>query len=137
MFYICVLIRAKLSDKHTTKGKMLNHCLTRLAVGSTTTHLFHSRNMHLLLNKTLVNGDWVSASSKKELAVLNPVNGSIVGNVPDMDASDTQRAIDSASKAFYSKEWYNLTAKDRSNLLKVIVMPMRFFHLQNLLDISH
>ncbi|XP_037027790.1 succinate-semialdehyde dehydrogenase [NADP(+)] GabD isoform X2 [Bradysia coprophila] len=74
--------------------------------------------MHLLLNKTLVNGDWISASSKKELAVLNPVNGSVVGNVPDMDASDTQKAIDSASKAFYSKEWYGLTAKDRSSLLK-------------------
>lgn len=99
---------------------MLNHYLTRLAVGgSTSVNSFNFRNMHLLLNKTLVNGAWISASSKKELAVLNPVNGSIVGNVPDMDASDTQNAIDSASKAFYSKEWYGLTAKDRSNLLKV------------------
>lgn len=109
--------------------KMLNHCLTRLAIGSTTTHLFNSRNMHLLLNKTLVNGDWISANSKKELAVLNPVNGSIVGNVPDMDATDTQNAIDSASKAFYSKEWYGLTAKDRSTLLKVCACDMCMFHL--------
>lgn len=99
--------------------KMLNHSLTRLAVVSTRTIFFNSRNMHLLLNKTLVNGDWISAKSKKELAVLNPVNGSVIGNVPDMDASDTQNAIDSASKAFYSKEWYGLTAKDRSTLLKV------------------
>lgn len=100
---------------------MLNHCLTRLAVGSTSVNLFNFRNMHLLLNKTLVNGDWISASSKKELAVLNPANGSVVGIVPDMDAGDTQNAIESASKAFYSKEWYGLTAKDRSALLKVCI----------------
>lgn len=108
---------------------MLNHCLTRLAVGSTSVNLFNFRNMHLLLNKTLVNGDWISASSKKELAVFNPVNGSIVGNVPDMDASDTQNAIDSASKAFYSKEWYGLTAKDRSTLLKVCIHVLTFIFL--------
>lgn len=108
---------------------MLNHCLTRLAVGSTSINLLNFRNMHLLLNKTLVNGDWISASSKKELAVLNPVNGSIVGNVPDMDASDTQNAIDSASKAFYSKEWYGLTAKDRSALLKVCTHTLIFLSI--------
>lgn len=101
---------------------MLNHSLTRLlAISSSKTTLFYSRNMHLLLNKTLVNGDWISAGSKKELAVVNPVNGNVIGNVPDMDASDTQNAIESASKAFYSKEWYGLTAKDRSGLLKVLI----------------
>lgn len=111
------------------KFKMLNHCFTRLAVSSTSVNLLNFRNMHLLLNKTLVNGNWISANSKKELAVLNPVNGSVVGNVPDMDASDTQNAIESASKAFYSKDWYGLTAKDRSALLKVLftMSPIKLF----------
>lgn len=73
----------------------------------------------LLLNKSLVNGAWVSAASNKELAVLNPVNGVIVGNVPDMNAADTQSAIEAASKAFRSPQWSGLTAKERSGLLKV------------------
>lgn len=77
------------------------------------------REMHLIPNKTLINGNWIAAASNKEFAVLNPVNGVNVGNVPDMGAADTQKAIDAASVAFHSPQWTGLTAKDRSNLLKV------------------
>lgn len=75
--------------------------------------------MHLLLNKTLINGEWVAASSNAELPVINPANGSIVGHVPDLDVTDVQKAIDAAHTAFYSNEWSTLTAKERSALLKV------------------
>lgn len=80
------------------------------------------RNMHLLLNKTLVNGEWISAKSNAELTVINPANGSIVGQVPDLDANDVEQAIDGAHKAFHSEEWSSLTAKERSALLKVSVL---------------
>lgn len=84
------------------------------------------RNMHLLLNKTLINGEWVSAASNAELAVINPANGSIVGHVPDLEVSDVHKAIDSAHKAFHSDEWTSLTAKERSALLKVCIY-FRFY----------
>lgn len=77
------------------------------------------RNMHLLLNKTLINGAWVGAASNAELPVINPANGSIVGQVPDLDVTDVQKAIDAAHSAFHSNEWSTLTAKERSALLKV------------------
>lgn len=78
------------------------------------------RNMStLLLNKTLINGEWVSASSNAEVAVINPANGSIVGQVPDLDVTDVQKAIDAAHTTFHSNEWSSLTAKERSGLLKV------------------
>lgn len=77
------------------------------------------RKMHLLLNKTLVNGNWVSAGNGNELSVRNPVNGSIIGNVPDMNVDDTKIAIEAAHTAFRSTQWTSLTAKDRSGLLKV------------------
>lgn len=77
------------------------------------------RNMHLLLNKTLINGEWVSSSSQAELAVTNPANGSVVGHVPDLDVNDVQKAIDAAYKTFHSDDWSSLTAKERSALLKV------------------
>lgn len=78
------------------------------------------RNMStLLLNKTLINGEWVSAASNAEVPVTNPANGSIVGHVPDLDVSDVQKAIDAAHTTFHSNEWSALTAKERSGLLKV------------------
>lgn len=82
------------------------------------------RNMHLLLNKTLINGEWVSATSNAELAVTNPANGSIVGHVPDLDVDDVHKAIDAAHTTFHSDEWTSLTAKERSTLLKVCIIPL-------------
>jgi len=73
----------------------------------------------LVQTKALVNGAWVDASSKDTFAVSNPANGQIIGNVPNMTVEDAQRAINAAKQAFESKEWRSLTAKDRSNLLKV------------------
>lgn len=77
------------------------------------------REMHLTPNQTLINGQWIAAVDNKHLAVLNPVNGQNVGNVPDMGAADTQKAIEAASAAFHSPQWSGLTAKERSGLLKV------------------
>lgn len=77
------------------------------------------RNMSLLLNKTLINGNWVSSETNEQLAVLNPANGEIVGHVPDLNVVDAQKALKAANDAFYSDEWTKLTAKDRSGLLKV------------------
>lgn len=87
----------------------------------------HSRMMSsLLCSKALIDGNWVSASSGDTFEVKNPANGKVIGSVPNMNASDVQLAIDAAKRAFYSNEWSALTAKQRSQLLKV---PMKFFFL--------
>lgn len=96
--------------------------------GLLTVNIRHSKNllkireMHLLLNKALINGNWVSADDNKVLTVLNPADGSTVGNVPDMTVNETQKAIEAANAAFHSEQWTNLTAKDRSGLLKVSLL---------------
>lgn len=78
------------------------------------------RTMHSLLkDKAYINGKWTSAGDNKSFKVTNPANQEVVGSCPDMNASDVQKAIDSAFDAFHSKEWRNTTAKERSNLLKV------------------
>ncbi|XP_028135508.2 3-sulfolactaldehyde dehydrogenase [Diabrotica virgifera virgifera] len=78
---------------------------------------FHliSRQMHLS-GKTYINGEWVSAVSNKTFEVINPVDGSVIDRVPDMDVVDAQQAIEAASNAFQS--WKNTTAKERSSLLR-------------------
>lgn len=67
-------------------------------------------------DKAYINGQWVSASSGKTFQVKNPVNGTVIATVPDMNAQDTKEAILSAHTAFAS--WKETTAKERSNLLR-------------------
>ena len=59
----------------------------------------------------LVNGKWVGAESGSTFSVSNPMTGSVLGQVPDMRAGDTERAVRAASEAFTS--WQNTTAKER------------------------
>lgn len=74
----------------------------------------------LLCSKGLIGGQWVPAISGQTFDVKNPANGQIIGSVPNMNEKDAQLAIDAAKKAFYSQEWTSLTAKQRSQLLKVL-----------------
>lgn len=67
-------------------------------------------------DKAYVNGEWVSASSGATFEVTNPATGAVLGRVPDMDAKDTEKAIQAAYQAFQS--WKKTTAKERSTALK-------------------
>ncbi|PSN35729.1 Succinate-semialdehyde dehydrogenase [Blattella germanica] len=70
----------------------------------------------LVRNKAFVNGAWVSAASGKTFDVKNPANGEVISTVPDMDASDTEKAIQAAAEAFES--WQYTTAKERAEHLR-------------------
>jgi len=63
----------------------------------------------------LVGGEWVSASSKRSFDVTNPATGDVIARLPDMDARDTEAAIDAASAAL--PEWRAQSAKTRSDIL--------------------
>ncbi|XP_016997318.2 glutarate-semialdehyde dehydrogenase [Drosophila takahashii] len=95
---------------------------TLSGVARTGSHLNFSRMRGLsalIQDKALVDGNWVDSSNSKEtFEVRNPVNGAVIGKVPNMTVADAQKAIDAAKQAYESKEWRSLTAKDRSNLLK-------------------
>ncbi|KAJ1525015.1 hypothetical protein ONE63_009863 [Megalurothrips usitatus] len=72
--------------------------------------------MSLIRDKAFVNGEWVPSQKGKSFDVVNPTDGSVIGQVPDMDVEDTNVAIQSAYDAF--KPWASTTAKERSNLLR-------------------
>ena len=46
----------------------------------------------------------------------NPATGEVLGTVPQLDAADTRRAIESANRAFPA--WRAKTAKERANVLR-------------------
>ncbi|KAK0159605.1 hypothetical protein PV327_010701 [Microctonus hyperodae] len=74
------------------------------------------RNMSLIKNKAYINGKWTSALNNETFNVLNPVDKSIIGSVPDMNCDDVNLAINSATEAF--KTFSKTTAKERSDLLR-------------------
>ncbi|MEN0617375.1 NADP-dependent succinate-semialdehyde dehydrogenase [Klebsiella indica] len=70
----------------------------------------------LFRQQALINGRWRDASNGETLAVTNPANGQLLGNVPKMGAEETREAIDAASRALPA--WRALTAKARATLLR-------------------
>ena len=70
----------------------------------------------LLRQANLIDGEWVQADSGRVIAVRNPANGELVGEVPSMGQAETSRAIDAAYTA--QKAWRKLTAKDRQRPLR-------------------
>ena len=69
-----------------------------LASSQSRTFLAQLRNMSSLIREqAFVDGAWIGAASGKTFAVTNPMDGATVASVPDMDANDTNKAIDAAA----------------------------------------
>eukprot|EP01035_Chromulina_nebulosa_P058462 gene58462-80049_t len=67
----------------------------------------------------LIAGKWVTG--ERWIDVDNPATGQLIGRVPLLGASETERAVAAAAEAM--KPWAARTAKDRAAVLR------RFFDL--------
>ena len=74
------------------------------------------KNPALLREQSYINGEWVSARDGAMFPVTNPADGSLVANVPQLDVSDAQRAVEAADAAWPA--WRSKTAKERSAILR-------------------
>ena len=72
--------------------------------------------MSLYQPLSLINGEWVSASSGETFDVINPASGKVIETVADLSAGDCAKAIDAAEAAFPT--WAALTAKERATILR-------------------
>mmetsp|Transcript_32137 Transcript_32137/g.42365 ORF Transcript_32137/g.42365 Transcript_32137/m.42365 type:complete len:503 (+) Transcript_32137:86-1594(+) len=63
-----------------------------------------------------INGQWVKSINGRVFDVQNPANGSLVGQVPCMEATDAEEAIRAAYTA--QPSWSSRTAKERASVLK-------------------
>ena len=70
----------------------------------------------LFRQQAYIDGAWCDADSGATFAVDNPATGEIIGQVPDMGATETQRAIDAANAALPA--WSKMSAKARSAILR-------------------
>ncbi len=70
----------------------------------------------LLRTQAYIDGHWTDADSGGTVDVTNPADGSLVGTIPDMGASETRRAIEAANAAWPA--WRAKTGKERAGLLR-------------------
>ncbi|MFB2538239.1 MULTISPECIES: NAD-dependent succinate-semialdehyde dehydrogenase [unclassified Acinetobacter] len=72
--------------------------------------------LDLLRQACYINGEWLNDSSKGEIEVYNPFDGSLVGRVPDLPAEQVHQAVAYAEQA--QKSWQALTAQQRGDYLQ-------------------
>ena len=72
-------------------------------------------NSSLLQNAAYVNGKWIPATSGKTFEVTDPATGKVIGTMPDMDAKDTDAAIQAAAAAL--PKFRKTTARSKSHIL--------------------
>lgn len=77
---------------------------------------FELNDSALLKNLAYINGQWVGSHTGATFAVTNPATGELLAEVPDMDAVDTQRAIDAADAAWAA--WRETPCKQKAALLR-------------------
>lgn len=78
--------------------------------------IYHLSDETLFKQACLVGDKWTTADTGETLDVTTPVDGSALGVVPKLSASEVRRAIDVAHASFQS--WRKTDAKSRSKLLR-------------------
>jgi phenylacetaldehyde dehydrogenase len=64
-----------------------------------------------------IGGEWTPAASGRTFATHDPATGRHLADISEGDASDVDRAVIAARKAFEDGPWSRMTARDRANLL--------------------
>jgi len=72
------------------------------------------KDKSLLKEACYINGEWVTG--KEAIDVTNPVDDSVIAQVPKLGKAETKAAIEGAHKA--QKAWAKRSAKDRAGILR-------------------
>jgi succinate-semialdehyde dehydrogenase/glutarate-semialdehyde dehydrogenase len=70
----------------------------------------------LFKQQCYLDGQWLDADGRAEIAVTNPATGEKLGTIPRMGTDETRRAIEAANRALPA--WRAKTAKERSAILR-------------------
>lgn len=67
--------------------------------------------------KMLIDGKWVDAADGRTFATHNPATEEVIAHVPEGSAVDIDRAAAAARRAFESRGWRKMDARDRGKLM--------------------
>ncbi|KAL2849933.1 Aldehyde/histidinol dehydrogenase [Aspergillus pseudoustus] len=70
----------------------------------------------LLVEKSYIDGQWVSSESNKAFTVYNPATDEVIGTAPESSTADLTLAIDAASRAFPT--WRAQSGRTRGRTLR-------------------
>lgn len=70
----------------------------------------------LFIEKSYIDGQWVSSSSNKTFNVYNPASESLLGTCPESDTDDINAAIEAAAKALPA--WRAQSGRQRGRILR-------------------
>ncbi|MGK2907410.1 MAG: NAD-dependent succinate-semialdehyde dehydrogenase [Desulfuromonadales bacterium] len=73
------------------------------------------KDSQLFREQCYINGEWTNADQGGTIRVDNPSNQELLGTVPKMGTTETNRAISAANAAF--EPWRKKTAEERGNIL--------------------
>lgn len=68
-------------------------------------------------HKLLIDGKWVAADSGKTFETVNPATGEVLAKVAEGGASDVDKAVKAARKAFETGPWRKMPAAERAKCL--------------------
>ena len=74
--------------------------------------------------KMFIDGEWVDSDTKKTFETLNPENNKPWAEVPEASATDVDRAVKAAQKAFEG-EWPKLLPRERGKYLRTLADKLR------------
>ncbi|KAF4457426.1 succinate-semialdehyde dehydrogenase (NADP+) [Fusarium austroafricanum] len=72
----------------------------------------------LLVDKSFINGEWVSSVSSKTFDVYNPATNTVIGSAPESTVDDLNTAISAASDAF--SLWRAKSGRQRAKIIRKI-----------------
>lgn len=72
---------------------------------------------HVKTHGLFIDGKEVAGSTSELIDVCNPATGEVVARIAHADASDVDRAVCSARRAFKSPEWAGMSVRDRARLV--------------------
>jgi acyl-CoA reductase-like NAD-dependent aldehyde dehydrogenase len=67
--------------------------------------------------RMLIGGEWVPAASGATLDVMDPAHGTVIARVPAADATDVDRAVRTAQRAFDDGVWSRRPIAERAKVL--------------------
>ena len=75
--------------------------------------------------RNFINGKFINSLSKEELAVINPANQNLVGNIDQALDDEIDLAYESAKKAFDKRILIDMDPKEKSRMMRAIAAKLR------------
>ena len=80
--------------------------------------------------RNFINGNFIDSISKSQIEVINPSNQELVGKIDEALDSEIDLAFSSARTAYKNRLWLDISARDKSKIMRDIASKLRKYKKQ-------